>query len=263
MTSNCDKGVFEVEDLISYFKNHACCKGNCVVNVCGLPDNSGNYCGSCYPKQSFCCVSKSSNHEHSSETKQKKKFYDFVEANRAGWSRYYKNKNDTRSVESEKKSQLFKELKVYLLNKSEEVNGNWKWDNSYKLRLDNGDEFPVCRMAWCSVMGISIHLIERTQRNIRESNGKSAFVGSRDGVDDVIDAKQSFFHFGIDIEGAHSYIGSLISMDEVPDTEGALVLVCWLSSYFDLIGEEQPGANVIHYDPILLRDIWEQYAVSF
>ena len=62
-------------------------------------------------------------------------------------------------------------------------------------------------------------------------------------------------HFGIDITLAHNYVVDFINLKIVSQREGALVLVSRLSDYYDSVGEEQPAATVIHYDPIPLIDI--------
>ena len=112
------------------------------------------------------------------------------------------------------------------------------------------------------LLPVFLLILQKDYKKIREGEGKILTVGVLDGIDDVINIKESFYHFGIDIEGVNSYIGSYIELDKVPETEGALVLVTWLADYFDMVGEEQPGARVIHYDLILLQEIWEHYSVS-
>ena len=78
-------------------------------------------------------------------------------------------------------------------------------------------------------------------------------------MNDILAPKKAFIHFGIDITSVRNYVGDFINLEKVPQSEGALVLVSWLSDYYDLVGEEQPGATVIHYDPIPSVNIWDKY----
>ena len=57
-------------------------------------------------------------------------------------------------------------------------------------------------------------------------------------------------------------MGNFTEFEEVPKSRASLLLVCWLADYFDLVGEEQRGSSVVHYDPIPLKEIWEQYKVN-
>ena len=261
MPPKCKLTQHAVEGLIQHFEQHPCCINNCVVGICGLPDNIGNYCKSCFSNEKYCGNIKSGN-QSLSDSEKKKQFHDIVDANRTAWSRYFIQENNTPTVKSEKRAQLAKELKIYFNKYCDPRNDNRKWESAYRLRMPDLSEVQVCRTAWCAINGLSINGVEWIQRKLRQFKGANLTVGALDGVDDEVNMKTAFEHFGIDIEGCHSYISNFVELHEVPESEASLVLVCWLADYFDLIGEEQPGARVVHYDPIPLKEIWEQYKVK-
>ena len=256
--SDKSKLIKSVEEIIMENQKHQCCSKNCAVSICGLPNNTTHRCSDCYSSSSYCSVIRPDN-DVLSESEKKKNFHDMITANRCQFQRYYVSKSDSAKIKSEKRSQLNKELKCYFFHNSKciDLGGKkyWNWEGSYKLIVSDGSVIFVCRNLWCDVMGLNRHIIERIQREVRENTT----VGIHDGDDDIITPKEAFLHFGIDIESVHNYIGDFMNLEKVPQSEGALVLVSWLSDYFDLVGEEQPGAVVIHYDPIPLVDNWGEY----
>ena len=59
--------------------------------------------------------------------------------------------------------------------------------------------------------------------------------------------------------GVHAYIGAFCLLSAIPRTEASLVAAAWLTVYFDLVGEAQPDVTTIHYDPITIQEIFEEY----
>ena len=87
--------VLSVEELIIFYKKHQCCKDNCAVSICGLPDNKANFCTDCYSSSSKCCnYSETVGSNELSDVEKKKLFYEIVEANRAKFIRYFATKSD-------------------------------------------------------------------------------------------------------------------------------------------------------------------------
>lgn len=69
----------------------------------------------------------------------------------------------------------------------------------------------------------------------------------------------AFLHWGIDVEGVHSYIDQFMVISNIPQTQAALVAAAYLADLFELIGEAQPDVRAIHYDPISYREMHEAY----
>ena len=221
MPPKCKLTQYGVEGLIQHFKQHPCCISNCVVGICGLPENIGNYCQSCFSNEKYCGNIRSCN-QNLSDPEKKKLFHEIVDANRIAWSRYFIHENNNPTVKSEKRAQLAKELKIYFNKYCDSSNDNWKWESAYKLRMPDLSEVQVCRTAWCAINGLSINGVEWIQRKLRQSKGVNLTVGPLDGVNDEVNMKSAFEYFGIDIEGGHSYMGNVIELQEVPESEGSL-----------------------------------------
>ena len=135
----------------------------------------------------------------------------------------------------------------------------WCWDDAYAIRRSDGASLKVCKRLWFAIVGITRGVAEHVQEQIRDGMVAEHLVAEEDLQKDV-NIRDTFEHFGIEMDTYHSYIQSFCVLSAIPETSGPAIIACaWMADYFELVGEAQPGILKIHYDPVSKQEIFESY----
>ena len=239
-----------MEDL----QKHPCCKDNCVVRKLGLSAPTHGYCSSCFVG-GFCGPTVSCKPDIS-VPQQQVEFLSLVEANRSALDEFRVLQNDTKAVKKDKKRNCQAALMQYFRTNGKQIGSNWDWEEAYYVRDASAKKIMVCKEAWCAIVGATVGGVEYIQKLIRSGQASNA---SLDDNHERIDIAKAFLHWGINVNTYHYYIGAFCVLSAIPQTRASLVAAAWLTDYFDLVGEAQPDVMAIHYDPITIMEIYEEY----
>ena len=240
--------------LIEEFQKHPCCQENCIVRKVGLSAPGEKYCSSCHP--GGFCGSSTSCKSHVKDLAQQVEFMELVEANRAAYDPYRALPGDSKAVKKDKKYNMKASLIGHFRKFGKSLGGNYDWKEGYYVKDSAMESIYVCKEAWCAIMGVKVGGLEYIQDLVRAGEVPNA---DADGIHERIDVSKAFLHCGINVDTYHYYIGAFCVISAIPQTEASLVAAAWLSDYFELVGEAQPNVLAIHYDPISIAEIHEEY----
>ena len=267
------KEMVDASTLRSEFSKQPCCTENCVRTKLAMPvDMSTTSCCSAHWSMEFAGVCAQQPVEGSSSASDQE-FQSIVFHTRTVTRNARKQEADDKGIKvgdavneervNEERKRWGDHLVKYWGESGRhtvtEVDGKKQFHWIYNIFHPTKGPIEVCRNAFMGVYGVSLAQLRYAQMKVRENQGGA------DSLEDphaVLTLESVFDKFGMDLDFYRFHYKSFMNVEAVPDSEGSLVAVSWLSDYFDMVGEQQPDTFEINYDPINLSDIWTEYKDS-